>query len=341
MKVGVLGGGSFGITLASLLSENKDVLLYMRSQEKNEKINSTHMSHGAKLSSRITATSNISEVCKCNLLFPVVPSSSFRELIVNIRNYLTPSHVMIHATKGLDVDGIKDSDLLDSFFHREQVHTMSEIIRNESNVVRVGCLSGPNLAREILDGQPAASVLASEFDEVIKLGTQALSSNKFFVFGSHDIKGTELAGAYKNIIALGTGMLAGKNFGKNMQAILITRGLHEMIKFGISLGATSKAFLGTAGIGDLVATATSNNSRNYTFGYRMAQGENIQTIFDTSDEIVEGVRTLKIIKQLAQNENLTLPIMELIYKIVFEDLKIEKAIRFLMQYTYAEDVDFI
>ena len=341
MKVGVLGGGSFGITIATLLSENSDVLLYTRSSEVNNTINSVHRSHGVELSKRITATGNISEVCKCSLLFPVVPSSSFRDLIKNIREYLTPSHVMIHATKGLDVEGISDSELMEAVFHKEQVHTMSEIIRNESNVVRVGCLSGPNLAKEILDGQPAASVIASDFDEVISVGTSALSSNRFFVFGSHDLKGTEIAGAYKNIIAIGTGMLAGKNFGKNMQAILINRGLHEMIKFGIGFGATSKAFLGTAGIGDLIATTTSKNSRNYTFGFRLAQGESIQNIFDTSEEIVEGVRTLKIIRQLAQNEDIALPITEMIYKVVFGGWDIEKAIKLLMSHSYAADVDFI
>ncbi len=341
MAVGIIGAGSFGITLASLIAENSDVILYSRSREKNDSINLERRSHGIILSSRITATDDLERVASCKLLLPVIPSSSFREVIKQFSPYLSPSHILLHATKGLDVEGINDEDLIRTFFQRKQVHTMSEIIRNESSVVRVGSISGPNLAKEILQGQPAAAVIASEFDEVIKIGSATLSSKRFFTFGNHDLKGAELAGAYKNIIALGTGMLAGLNMGKNMQAILINRGLHEMIKFGLTFGATTKPFLGTAGIGDLVATATSENSRNFTFGKRLASGETLDHILQSSEEIVEGVRTLRIIKQLANNEKLFLPITEIIYKVVFDDMDIENAISLLMRYNYAEDVDFL
>ncbi len=341
IKIGVIGAGSFGITVSSLLAENDDVLVYSRNKERNERINADRTSHGITLNDRITLTDDIEKVAQCELLFPVVPSTVFREVIKNFSPYLKPAHIMIHATKGLDVKGISESELLNTHFNKSQVHTMSEIIRDETSIVRVGCLSGPNLAKEILSGQPAAAVIASEFDEVIQLGIKTLSSHRFFVFESHELIGAELAGAYKNIIALASGMLGGKGLGKNMQSILITRGLHEMIHFGMAMGTGTQAYLGTAGIGDLIATASSENSRNYTFGKRLSKGETISEILKTSDEIVEGVRTLKIIRQLAANEKIILPITEMIYKVVFEDLTIEKAINFLMRYSTADDVDFL
>jgi glycerol-3-phosphate dehydrogenase (NAD(P)+) len=341
MVIAVIGAGSFGVTVATLLAMKNQVLLYTRSPEKQQAINLERRSHGIELSKNITATDNIEQICSCKLIFPIVPSSSFRSMMKTFAPHLTPAHIMIHGTKGLDVIGISDSQLMNTYFSREQVHTMSEIIRIESPVVRVGCLAGPNLSREILDGQPAAAVIASEFDEVIRLGMEVLSSPKFFTFGSHDQKGTELAGAYKNIIALGSGMLSGLNMGKNMQAILINRGLHEMIKFGITFGTTTEPFLGTAGIGDLIATSTSENSRNFTFGKRLAKGEAMEDIFNTTYEIVEGVRTLRIIRQLARNEKLFLPITELLYKIVFEGLPMDRAIEIIMRQEGGKDVDFL
>jgi glycerol-3-phosphate dehydrogenase (NAD(P)+) len=341
MAVGIIGSGSFGLTMASLLSENDEVLIYGRTKEKIDLINQGEIGMSVSHPDRIKATTDLEEVCNHKLLFPVLPSKAFRTVMRQARPYLTPAHILIHGTKGLDVNGISDNELLNSMFHRNEVHTMSEIIRQETSVVRVGCVSGPNLSSEIKEGQPAATVIASEFDEVLRLGTDILSSNRFFVFGGHDLKGVELAGAYKNIIAIASGILSGKKYGKNMQSMLINRGLHEMINFGTAMGSTSKAFLGAAGIGDLVATATSENSRNFTFGRRLGQGEKMQDILNTSDEIVEGVRTLKIIKQLADNDNISLPITELTYKVVFHNFNLEAAIRILMNYSGADDVDFL
>ena len=341
MAVGIIGSGSFGLTMASLLSENDNVVIYGRSKEKVDRINDGNL--GIKVSDKhwIKATTDLEKVCQNNLIFPVVPSKAFRDVMIQANPFLTPAHVLIHGTKGLDVRGISDIELLNSMFHRSDVHTMSEIIRQETSVVRVGCISGPNLSTEINEGQPAATVIASEFDEVIKLGTDILSSTRFFTFGGHDLKGVELAGAYKNIIAIGSGILAGKKYGKNMQGMLINRGLHEMISFGTAMGSTNKAFLGAAGIGDLVATATSESSRNFTFGKRLGMGEKMQDILDTSDEIVEGVRTLRIIKQLAENDHISLPITELTYKVVFHGFSLETAIKVLMNYSGVDDVEFL
>ena len=208
-------------------------------------------------------------------------------------------------------------------------------------VLLVGCLSGPNLASEIMDGQPTATVIGSHFDEVIRLGKRVLSSEHFHVFGTSDLLGAELAGALKNMIAIGSGILKGKGLGKNIQAMLITRGLTEMVHFGNAMGSSSSAFFGTAGIGDLVATATSKDSRNFTFGYRLGMGESIEEIESTMPELAEGVRTLKIARQLAKYYKLRVPITEMLYQIVFEDFDIDRAIHFLITYPYDVDVDFI
>ena len=218
---------------------------------------------------------------------------------------------------------------------------MSEVIRQESVVVRVGCLSGPNLAKEINEGQPTATVIASKFEEVVAVGKKVLSSRHFQVFGTYEILGAELAGALKNIIAIGSGILGGLGLGKNIQSLLITRGLMEMIYFGKALGASPKPFVGTAGIGDLVCTATSNDSRNYSLGYQMGQGKTVDEILASMPEVAEGVRTLKIAKHLADHLKLHVPITQMLYKAVHEGYDMGHAIEYLMRYPYYVDVDFM
>lgn len=340
--VGVVGAGSFGTTVASLLAHNVDVLIFSRQQEVVDRINTQHENLGYKLDPRIHATKSLAEICeRTSLIFPVVPSENFRETCISMSPYLSPAHVLIHATKGLDLAGIKVNDIARVNISRKNIHTMSEVIRQETSVLRVGCLAGPNLYREIMANQPAASVIASEYDEVIKVGSDVLSSRFFFVFGSYDLLGAEMAGALKNIIALGSGMLSGKGLGKNLEAMLITRGLREMIELGRCIGSSSKSFLGTAGIGDLIATATSPNSRNFNFGYRLGKGEKLKDIIGSLDEVVEGVRTVRIANQLAKHYHLRVPIIDMIFSVVFEDFPIEKAIQFLMRYPYLPDVDFL
>lgn len=340
--VAVIGAGKFGVTIAKLLSRNVDVLMYSRNPEVVSAINTRHRLSNVKLRENIQASADIEWITsRCQLLFAVIPSSGFRMMMKDFCPYLKPSHIMIHATKGLDVSHVDEENFYNFDFTRKDVHTMTEVIMQESNLVRIGCLSGPNLAAEILAGQPAATVIASEYDEVIQMGQQVLASKKFFVFGSHDLKAAEIAGAFKNIIAVASGILSGMGMGKNMQSLLITRGLREMIYFGKAMGTSANAYLGTAGIGDLIATCTSEDSRNYTFGKRLALGEDFEYIMKTSSEVVEGVRTLKIINQLAKHEKLNLPIVQVLHKVVYENYDKTRALEFLMHESKAPDVDFI
>lgn len=338
--VGVIGGGSFGTAIAMLLSHNSDVLVYVRKPEAAAAINQGQPRHGIHLSARVRATTDPAELAeRCHVLFPVVPSGSFRAMMRTMAPHLQPYHIIIHATKGFDLNGIAEEDIEELGIIRKQVNTISELIRQESVVVRIGCMSGPNLAAEILEGQPTATLIASKFNEVIAIGKAKLSSPSFHVFGSNDLLGAELAGALKNSIALGSGLLKGYGLGKNIQAMLLTRGLLEMIHFGKAMGSDSKAFFGTAGIGDLIATATSKKSRNYTFGYRIGKGESMADVMASMPELAEGVRTLKITRHLAKHYKLRVPITEMLYRIVFQGFPIAQAMEYLMTYPYDVDVD--
>lgn len=336
--VGVIGAGSFGTAIADLLAQNTEVLLYARREEVVTRINEERLLQGNPVHENIRATSDLEEIAKrCTLMFPIVPSKNFRSMMRDLRPHLRPYHLLIHGTKGLDVSLAPDEEDLG----REHIKTMSEVISEESLVRRIGCLSGPNLSAELLDGQPAATLIASNFSEVIHAGKAVLRSRRFQVYGTSDIIGAELAGALKNVVAIGSGILGGKGLGQNIWALLVTRGLSEMIHIGKAIGADVKAFLGVAGIGDLIATASSSRSRNYTVGYRLAKGESLQEITEDMSEVAEGLRTLRTAKALALHYNISVPITEILYRILFREMEIDRAIDFLMTFPYTDDVDFL
>lgn len=341
--VGVVGAGKFGMALANLISQNTDVILYSRRKELVDSINNNHNYKGITFSNRVSATSEIKEVCqKSKLILPVISSIHFRKVIQEMSADLTPQHMMIHGTKGFDLlPGEQEAGFQYKGFRRSHVKTMSEVIKQETDVIRLGALCGPNLATEILEGLPTATVIASEFDEVIQTGRSVLSGNNFFVFGSYDLRAAELTGALKNVIALASGLIGGKELGKNCEAMLIIRGLREMILLGELMGSTTKGFFGTAGIGDLIATATSNKSRNYSCGKRIAGGEKIEDILASSEEVVEGIRSLHIAHYLVEKFKIHAPIITTIHKIIFGKKDIEASIFDLMKYPMAADVDFV
>ncbi len=337
---GVIGAGSFGTAIADLISENGDVIIFSRRQDQVNAINNDHRHLGVQLKSNVKATSDIREITDhCKLIFPIVPSEHFRAMMRQVGKNLKPDHILIHGTKGFDILRL-DNDQNRSL-RAEDVHTMSDVMLQESVTLRVGCLSGPNLSSEILEGQPAATVIASHFTEVIETGKKALRSSRFQVYGSYSMRGAELAGALKNLIAIGAGIIAGKGLGHNTRALLISRGLIEMIYLGKALGGDARPFLGTAGIGDLVATAASDKSRNYTFGYRLARGETFSHIQENMEELAEGVRTLKMAMEISETYRLQAPITKMLNRVVFNNFDIDKAIRMLIEYPYDVDVDFI
>jgi glycerol-3-phosphate dehydrogenase (NAD(P)+) len=326
------------MTISNLLAENVDhILLYTRRERTADQIQN-RTGEFARLSPKVQACTNLQDLAdQCQLIFPVVPSKSMRELMQEFGPLLSPKHFLIHGTKGLDISQAAKDGPLESRY----IKTMSQVIEEESLVCRVGCLSGPNLSNEILEKQPAATLLASPYTEVIKMGQAALRSARFQVYGTHDIIGAELAGALKNVIALSAGLLGGRGLGKNIWALLITRGISEMVHIGKAMGADVKAFLGVAGIGDLVATASSTKSRNYKAGFRIAKGESMQDILMSGGEMVEGFKTLETARTLCQHLGITVPIFEITYRVIFKGMDLDRAIHVLMTYPYEVDVDFL
>lgn len=342
--VGVIGAGSFGTVIANLLAENSKVKLYTRNPVKIKDINTNRTNIGYALHDNIEVCDSIEQITsECEILFPIVPSAGFRKMMKEFSPFLHPYHTMIHGTKGLDVtlpEGMT-IDNNDVEFNRDNVKTMSEVIRDESVVVRIGCLAGPNLAKEISNKQPAATVVASSFDSVIKEGQRLLRGDLFQVYGNKDLIGIELTGVLKNIIALASGALDGLGYGENARAMLISRGLVEMIYLGKALGGNLQAFIGLAGVGDLVVTSSSKLSRNFTVGTRLAKGENINDIIQSMNEVAEGVNTVKIVKKFAEHYGFRAPITETLYKILNKEKSVEDGLMYLMKIPLNVDIDFI
>jgi len=342
--VGVIGSGSFGTAVSNIIAKNFPVLMYTRRPEISEQIAKTGMHKGQKMNSAISITTSAEELCRnCPIIFPIVASKGFRDMMQSFSPYLRPDHILIHGTKGFFVTLDEGEKLSDPDFdlQKEQIKRMSELIVEESMVRRIGVMSGPNLASEIALGKPAATVIASQFDEVISTGKNVLRNDSFRVYGSHDMIGVELAGALKNILAIAAGILNGLDLGENAKALLITRGLSEMLKIGKIMGSDANAFVGLAGIGDLVATCSSDKSRNFTVGQRLAKGESLEQVIATMEEVAEGVRTTKIAYTLIKHYNLQLPIIETLHSILYQQKPIVESMAYLMGHHFENDADFV
>jgi len=341
--IGVVGIGSFGTAIANMLAEKNPVMVYARKEEVVEEINSVHSAMGKELNPKIVATGNPEQICQnCDILFFMVPSSGFQDVVRTFAPFLFPYHLIIHGTKGLCLNLNPGENLKTvTKIKRSQILTMSEVILKETVAVRVGCLAGPNLSKELLQGQPAATVIASKYNEVILEGQRLLRSERFQVYGNSDIIGVELSGVLKNIIAIAAGALAGLGLGENAKGLLISRGMVEMVHLSNALGGSVRSVIGLAGIGDLVATCNSVHSRNFTVGFRLAKGDSLETIMADMDEVAEGVNTIRIIKAFLGTTDLRAPITENLYRVLFGDLEIEEALQFLMKYPFNVDVDFV
>lgn len=340
-QIGVIGAGSFGSAVANILAEKSDkVLLHARTEEKAVKLRESGISAGHPLRPNIEVIHDIARIGEsCDVIFPVIPSASFREMMRELSPYLRPYHILIHGTKGFDLT--RKSSASKDPVSREDVHTMSEVIQQESSVVRMGCLAGPNLASEISEGKPAATVVASQFDEVVQIGQKLLKNDRFLIYGSSDLLGVELCGILKNIIALGAGSVMGLGLGENAKALFISRGLVEMVHIGKAMGGNAQAFLGLAGVGDLMATCSSSLSRNFTVGRKLAEGKPIETILEEMEEVAEGVKTINIIRDLANSFGIRCPITETLYRVIHRQITVEEAHTYLMKFPFRAEIDFL
>ncbi len=341
--VGVIGAGNFGSVIANMIARNRKVILYARDEKVVKHILDKRENRGHKMSKNIIPTNDMGYLAsQCDVIFPIVPSEHFRKMMKKLSPYLHPYHILIHGTKGLDIT-LPKGETIETVaqLNRNQVKTMSEVIMEESVVVRVGCLAGPNLARELAQRQPGATVVASHFNEVIQTGKKLLRNDRFQVYENNDLVGVELAGVIKNIIAIASGALSGMGYGENAKGLLISRGAVEMVHLGKALGGGTSAFLGVAGIGDLVTTCNSPMSRNFTVGYRLAKGERLSEILEDMEEIAEGVNTVRIVKKCADYYKVRAMITETLYKVLFQNLTVQEAVQYLMRYPLNVDINFL
>jgi glycerol-3-phosphate dehydrogenase (NAD(P)+) len=341
--IGVIGAGNFGSVIANIIARNRKVLLYARDEKVMKRILDKRENRGHKMSKQVIPTNDLEYLAsQCDVIFPIVPSQHFRSMMKKLSPYLHPYHILIHGTKGLDITLPKGQTIETvKLLNRTQVKTMSEVICEESVVVRVGCLAGPNLAKELALRQPGATVVASHFNEVIQTGKRLLRNDRFQVYENNDLVGVELAGVIKNIIAIASGALSGMGYGENAKGLLISRGAVEMVHLGKALGGNTSAFLGVAGIGDLVTTCNSPMSRNFTVGYRLAKGETLSEILNDMEEVAEGINTIRIVKKCADYYKVRAMITETLYKVLFQNLTVQEAVQYLMRYPLNVDINFL
>jgi glycerol-3-phosphate dehydrogenase (NAD(P)+) len=229
---------------------------------------------------------------------------------------MSGDEVVLHATKGIEGGSMK---------------RISEILVEELPTRRVGVVSGPNLAHEIALGEPAATVIASDFAEVCRAGEILLRGPQFLVSTHSDLVGVEWAGTLKNILAIAAGALDGLGLGWNSRAMLITLGLSEMVRFGTAMGAQVQTFLGLAGIGDLLATCGSPKSRNYRVGFRLARGEKLERIIEDLGSTAEGVVTTQHVWKFASERGISMPITEGVYQLTDSSVPVQEVLTQLMK----------
>lgn len=322
LKVGLLGGGSWGTTVASLTAKNAPTVIWARNQETVDEINTLHTNQkylpNAKLTQSLRASSSIKETVEdADVIVMGVPSQSFRAVLLEAKPHIRPWVPIINLAKGLELSTKK---------------RMTQIIEEVMPGHPVGVLTGPNLAKEIHFGNAAAAVIAMVDDTIASQLQDVFSSGLFRVYTNDDVVGCELAGALKNIIAIASGMGDGANAGDNTRAAIITRGLAELTRLGIAMGGKKSTFAGLAGMGDLVATCSSAKSRNHYVGYQLGKGKKLDEIIAEMNEVAEGVKTAKVVMELAKEYNIHMPISNEIYKVLYEGNTVNDAFKGLLKH---------
>jgi glycerol-3-phosphate dehydrogenase (NAD(P)+) len=329
-SVSVLGAGNWGTTIAHLIGLNGfPVKLWARNPELAAEIDQQHTNSqylgGLTLSDNIQATSDLAEAVRgIPLLFIVIPSQAFRSVCEQIGELVTPAQVAVHATKGLELLTYK---------------RMTEIMLEETCLRQIGVLSGPNIAREMCEGKPAGTVLASRFPRVIDCARDHLKSRALRVYGNTDVVGVELAGTLKNIIAIAAGMATQMELGENCKSLLITRGLSEIARLGVALGSDPMTFSGLAGIGDLMVTCASPISRNHRVGAALARGLSLGEAVESLGMVAEGVKAARIAYELTNQLDMRSPLIHGVYRVVHEGLDPRRALAELMVGAVQDDID--
>lgn len=321
LKVGLLGGGSWGTTVASLTAKNCPTKIWARNPATVAEINTAHTNEkylpGATLTPSLRACNTIKETVEdADVIVMGIPAQHFRNVLIEARPYIRPWVPIVSLSKGLEV-GTR--------------MRMTEVIEAEMEGHPAGVLTGPNLAKEIIAGQAAASVIAMVDDTIARKLQQVFKSGLFRVYTNEDVVGCELGGALKNIIAIAAGMGDGGGAGENTRAAIVTRGLAELTRLGIAMGGQPSTFAGLAGMGDLVATCSSEKSRNRYVGFQLGKGRKIEDIIEEMAEVAEGVKTAKVVMELAKEHGLIMPIATEVYKVLYEGNTIKDAFKGLLR----------
>ncbi len=313
LKVGIIGTTMWGTTLSVILArKGVDVALWARTEEEADELrNSGPDANGTQdvnFPPNVLITHNMEEALdQAKAVILVVPSQSMRQNTRLIAGHLTKSMLVVSAAKGLEIGSGQ---------------RMSQVIAGEINPrfhANICVLSGPNLAREILHGLPAATVAAAEDGSVARQAQRILTTPNLCVFTNTDVVGVELGGSLKNIIALGAGIADGLGYGDNAKSAYITRGLTEITALGVALGANPLTFSGLAGLGDVITTCASPLSRNHYVGVELTKGRSVTEIVSTMVGVAEGVTTTLVARNLAHNLGLEMPITERIYQVLYEN----------------------
>lgn len=323
MKVAIIGAGAWGTALAVVLSDRgHDVRLWARRPEFALELAKTRVNQvylpGVPLPERIEITCELEDcLAGAQMVLIAVPSHSVREIARRIRAFLRPDQLLVNASKGLEAEtGMRLSQVL-----------AEELPEFASKLL---VLSGPNHAEEVARMIPTAAVIAGENPETLVAAQDGLMCRQFRIYRNTDLIGVELAGSLKNVISLAAGISDGLGFGDNTKGALISRGLAEMIRLGCAMGANPLTFTGLAGLGDLVATATSRHSRNRWAGEQIGKGRDPQEILSSTPQVVEGAWAARAGVKLARHYGVELPITQKVFEVLYEGFDPREAVSELM-----------
>ena len=331
LRITVLGGGSFGTAMANTAVRNGcDTMIWIRDEATAKEINETHINRrylpDFRLEQDLRAVSDLETAVRDrDIILVAIPSHSFRGVLRQIKPFIS-AQAVVSLTKGIEAKTF-------SF--------MSDIICEELPEVPYGVLSGPNLAKEIVAGQPAGTVIASHSELVRYAVQQALHSALFRVFASDDVNGVEFGGALKNIYAVAMGMAAAYNVGENTKSMILTRALAEMSRFAVKLGANPLTFLGLSGVGDLFATCSSPLSRNYQVGFALGKGKTLEQATEELGQTAEGINTIVQVRARSNELDVYMPITCALYEVIFEGAPPMNIALSLMKNGHRSDVEFV
>jgi len=320
--LGIIGAGSWGTALALQAAvNNQPVTLWERDAQTAATLDGERQNRrylpDISFPANLLISNDLQDcVTNCSEILVVVPSSAFRIVLQQLKPLLTPEQGLAWATKGIDPD------------NGELLYQVAQQVLGDDFPLAV--LSGPSFAFEVAQYRPTAISLASNSEDLASRIVSRLHSDTFRIYTSHDMAGVCLGGAYKNVLAIAAGISDGLSLGHNTRAALITRGLTEMQRLGLSLGGQAETFMGLAGLGDLVLTCTGDLSRNRRLGMALAQGQSLESIQDHIGQVTEGVETARVIHKLAHTYQADLPIAEEVYRVLFEGRSPKEAVSGLL-----------